>query len=258
MFQMVENLEFRRVNDPFLNTCTLHEDKKEIRSSQNVLVFADKTRNLYEMDKAKYNQLLTENITKSYKLAHSNIVNNIIEDTKTVADTLDIADRMTTMAKNEAFITLKDHKSNFENNPKCRLINLAKSKLRRISKAYLHEINTNIRALTHVKQWRKTSTVIELFKNITHKCKHTFLPFNIVDFYPSISEDLLKKALTWASKITKILIQHIEVIMHARKSLLFSNERPWAKKDNSTTFHVSMGSFDGAEILRTARSVHFQ
>ena len=63
MFQMIENLEFRRVNDPFVNT--LHEDKKKIRSSQNVLVFADKTRNLYEMDKSKYNQFLTENITKS-------------------------------------------------------------------------------------------------------------------------------------------------------------------------------------------------
>ena len=161
---------------------------------------------------------------------------------------MDINDRVTTTTKNEAFVTLKDHKSNFGNNPKCRLINPAKSELGRICKAYLDEINTNIRALSHVNQWRNTSTVINWFKNITDKCKHTFLSFDIVDFYPFISEDLLKKPLALASGITKILIQHIEAIMHASKSLLFSNEWPWVKKDSSTTFDVSMGSFDGAEI----------
>ena len=35
------------------------------------------------------------------------------------------------MKKREAFISLKDHKENFENNPKCRLINPAKKRLRK-------------------------------------------------------------------------------------------------------------------------------
>ena len=189
-------------------------------------------------------------VFKIAKPMGSNKVNNITEDTKTIADSLDITDWMTTMAKNEAFITNKVHKSNFENNPKCRLINPAKSELGRISKAYLDEINTKIRTLTRVNQWRNTSTVIDWFKNITDKCKHTFLTFDIVDFYPSISKDLLKKAPTWASWITKTSIQHTEVIMHARKFLLFSNERPWVKKDSSPTFDVSMGSFNGAKICK--------
>ena len=38
--------------------------------------------------------------------------------------------------------------------------------------------------------------------------------------------------------------------MHARKSLLLSNERPWVKTDSFTPFDVSMGSCDGAEIWK--------
>ena len=45
------------------------------------------------------------------------------------------------MKKREAFISLKDHKENFENNPKCRLINPAKSDSGKISKLILDKIN---------------------------------------------------------------------------------------------------------------------
>ena len=35
---------------------------------------------------------------------------------------------------------------------------------------------------------------------------------------------------------------------HARKSVLFNSNKPWVKRDNHTTFDVTMGSFDGAEV----------
>ena len=35
--------------------------------------------------------------------------------------------------------------------------------------------------------------------------------------------------------------------MHSRKSLLFNNNKAWIKKDNSS-FDVTMGSYDGAEV----------
>jgi hypothetical protein len=41
------------------------------------------------------------------------------------------------MKKREAFITLKDHQENFENNPKCRLINPAKIESGKLSKVIL-------------------------------------------------------------------------------------------------------------------------
>ena len=36
--------------------------------------------------------------------------------------------------------------------------------------------------------------------------------------------------------------------MHARKSLLFDKNTPWCKKDNSTLFDETMGSYNGAEV----------
>lgn len=45
------------------------------------------------------------------------------------------------MAHREAFISLKDQKENFENNPKCRLIDPAQNSLVLISKQILDSIN---------------------------------------------------------------------------------------------------------------------
>ena len=44
-------------------------------------------------------------------------------------------------------------------------------------------------------QWKDTSEVINWFNKIEEKSKHTFMVFDIKDFYPSISKYLLQKAL---------------------------------------------------------------
>ena len=88
------------------------------------------------------------------------------------------------MKKREAFISLKDHKENFENNPKCRLINPAKSDTGKISKLILDEINTQLRTILNVNQWRNTQNVIDWFGNIEEKTRrrHSFISFDIIDF----------------------------------------------------------------------------
>ena len=58
------------------------------------------------------------------------------------------------------FITLKDQKENFLNNPKTRLLYPAKNELGRISKAILDKINLNLRNATKVNQWKNTNDVI--------------------------------------------------------------------------------------------------
>ena len=73
--------------------------------------------------------------------------------------------------------------------------------------------------------------------------------FDIVDFYPSISENLLDQALSWASNLADISDEGISVIKHARKSLFFNHGKPWIK-NNSDLFDVTMGSYDGAEICK--------
>ena len=63
--KMIEMIEFRRVADPFQQR--LRSDIQKIRASPDIIVPADKTRNLYEVNKEQYTKLLSNNITKHYK-----------------------------------------------------------------------------------------------------------------------------------------------------------------------------------------------
>ena len=101
---------------------------------------------------------------------------------------------------NQSFVTLKDHKENFENAPKCRLINPAKSTIGRVSKLeILERVNNELRRSTNVQQWRNTQSVIDWLNALENKNKCTFIQFDIVDFYPSITENLqLMDAINYA------------------------------------------------------------
>lgn len=89
-------------------------------------MFADKSRNIYESPPDVYDKTLKENITKTYKLGSDDMIDDINYELLNIASDLNISDRIETMAKREAFITVKDHKENFEKSPKFRLINPAK------------------------------------------------------------------------------------------------------------------------------------
>ena len=98
------------------------------------------------------------------------------------------------------FIALKDHKPNFLNNTKVRILNPAKNELGKISKSILDRKNTRLQNLTKVNQWKDTSKVIEWFKSIGNKQKDKFILFGIKDFYPTITKDLLTKCLKFAEE----------------------------------------------------------
>merc|ERR1712019_193061 len=89
-------------------------------------------------------------------------------EAKNIATDLNLADRIEQIAEREAFVTLKDHKENFENNPKCRLINPSKSEIGIISKHHLQEINKDLRSKTKYLQWTNTQSVLRWFENIQH------------------------------------------------------------------------------------------
>ena len=220
----------------------------KIRASTNVFVPADKTRNIYEMNPAAYSKLLTENVTNIYKHAEEGTVNAINDDLMQLASKLDISGRVDRTSENPAFITLKDHKPNFENHPKCRLINPSKSSLGKVSKVILDRINNDICDQVHVNQWRNSTDVISWFINIKDKSRKSFISYDIVDFYPSISESLLDQAIEWAKQHSEISDQNIQVIKHARKSLLHHDGTAWRKRNSDSTFDVTMGSYDGAEV----------
>ena len=134
-----------------------------------------------------------------------------------------------------------------DDKPTCRLINPAKSEMGVISKNILDKINNQIRRDTGYNQWKNTAEVIEWFNRLPDKRKRTFIQFDIESFYPSIKLETLIKALTWAQTIVNISPMEREIIMHARRSLLFHVGATWIKKDGSD-FDVTMGSYDVAEV----------
>ena len=127
MLKLIEGLEFTTPNDDFQRTLKSGIDR--IKKSSAVFVPADKTRSLYEMDAQQYEKLLCENVTKHYRHAPEEAYSSVNREAHRIATELKVADRMDSLARSEAFITLKDHKDNFLNKLPCRLINPAKSEI---------------------------------------------------------------------------------------------------------------------------------
>ena len=107
-----------------------------------------------------YNVLLHKNITKTYKKVNPNVANSIELEAKSLSKKLQLDDRINTTARREAFITLKDHKPNFDNNPTCRLINPTKAEIGKISKRILDRINTKVVHTLQLNQWKNTKAVL--------------------------------------------------------------------------------------------------
>ena len=73
-----------------------------------------------------------------------------------------------------------------------------------------------------------------------------FLQLDIEEFYPSITEELFNKALSWASSICTVSGDDHKIIHNASKSLLFSQGVTWTK--SSGLFDITMGAYHGAEV----------
>ena len=115
LYNLVSNIQFSPRRNTFQQQ--LARDVKEISTSKNVLVSADKSTNLYSMSREGYKKLLNENITKNYKKSCDEIKHTINLEGKGITSKLELDDRMETYAEREAFITLKDHKDNFKSKP---------------------------------------------------------------------------------------------------------------------------------------------
>ena len=105
--------------------------------------------------------------------------------------------RMQTNGENNCFISLKDRKGNFQNNPTVRLINPAKNEFGKTSRFILDGINKNIRENLQIK-----------------KHLHRFVIFDIKNFYSSIKEKLLIKALKFAESYTDMSDEEKRKINH--------------------------------------------
>ena len=140
--------------------------------------------------------------------------------------------RMMRNGKNECFITLEDHKTNFKNNPKERLITPAKNLENQIKPRDSLRIN----------QWNDVSEVTERLLKITDKSRYKFAS-------SSISEKLLANALNFVKEITDISREGIQIMYRARKLFLFGNEKLWIKRGGNR-FYVPIVPYNGAEVCK--------
>ena len=110
------------------------------------------------------------------------------------------------------------------------MINPTKNELGKISKKIIVQINQEILKKTDVNQWKTRSNLINWFNNIENKKNCSFIQFDIKEFYPSITEEILEKAISFAKSLMDIGDHKIRKIKHCRKSILFHNDVAWKKK----------------------------
>ena len=88
------------------------------------------------------------------------------------------------------------------------VINPTSNNLGKVSKRILDMVNNECRDTSGVNQWRSTQDVLKWFSDVHSanptKDKAKFLQFDICEFYPSITEDLLRNSLNFAKSHTPI------------------------------------------------------
>ena len=82
----------------------------------------------------------------------------------------------------------------------------------KVSKQIIDAINQELRRKLCLTVWRNSTEVVGWFKNIPDKEKCTLTCFDIVEFYPSISRDLLRRALEFAKQRIPISNEQTEIM----------------------------------------------
>ena len=244
LLKIIENIKFNKNTNEFQNT--LKKDSMDIKSEEKVYLSSDKTDNFYKIDPVEYNKLLENNITANYKKSSDVKFEQVTSDDVNLTKLLEIDDRVYKTTKRQAFVTLKDHKPNFRNNPKCRLLNPTKTELGRVSKQKTDKINSILREKLGFNQWRNTKSAVKWYINLRQKHKLSFIQLDVDGFYGSISEKLFLEALEWAEKYVDISDEDKKILIQSKKSFLFHKDRPWEKKGEGD-FNITEGSLDGAE-----------
>ena len=226
----------------------MYEDMRRFKESESIFVKSDKSGNLYEIEKGKYKQMMFNEVVKNYKKAPPDLEKELNSEAKMLAHRLGIVDRVEKYNTKNCFITIKDHKSDFKTNSECRLINPVKTQIGRVSKIIVQEICDSLRLALNINQWRSTKDCIKRFEEYEKNDRCSFIKYDIREFYPSITERTLDRALNLAKEYMVIPLDKVEIIKHCCKTLLYYEDSIWIKKGEGGNFDDSIGAYDGAEI----------
>ena len=128
MYNLVGNIEFQHCKNKFQEK--LANDIKNLKSSEKFVIPADKTSNFYKVDEPTISCLL---ITSQRSTRSPNTKLLIDKETRRLSKSINLDDRMQVHTTTDCFLTLKDQKPDFRTNPKCRLINPAKTDLGKVT-----------------------------------------------------------------------------------------------------------------------------
>ena len=109
-----------------------------------------------------------------------------------------------------------------------------------ISKCIIQNIVNSVKKANHCNLWENSYETIEWFKGIKNKSKATFIQFDIIDFYPSITRNLLIDSINYARKYIDITNEQYEIILACRKTVIKNNDSTWVK-NGLENFDVPMG-----------------
>ena len=103
----------------------------------------------------------------------------------------------------------------------------------------------------HSNLWRNSYDTIEWFRKIKNKSKATFMQFDIIDFYPSITKNTLIDRINYARKYVDITKEQYEIILACRKTVLRNNRSTWVKSGshNSDVLMEGYGSSQIADLV---------
>lgn len=135
LWMLVKNVEFRTNVDGHMKK--LYTIVNKVRNETDILVKADKTRNYYRMSAETYKRLHTEELSKNYKKADATTPNNINKKAKLITDALGLSNRVQKLRTSNSYILIKDHKEDFQSNPKFRLIHGSNQDISRIAQRSL-------------------------------------------------------------------------------------------------------------------------
>ena len=194
--KLVKNVKFKERSNTFMSK--LNMEIKKISSKKELIVPAGKTFNNYLLPTKTYTDLIEKEIQKNYKKEKVKNVQKVEKEHLETAIGLELEDRIFSTTERNAFITLKDHKEDFQVNPAVRLINPMKPDMGQVAMKILDRVVKDIRTKTKLKQHTNTGEVISWFNSLGNKKNLKFIIFDIDSFYPSITPELLDKALGWA------------------------------------------------------------
>ena len=167
MLDLIRNIKFKDNTKSSFQRKLDVDIKSKIKKPNSLLIPADKTTNYYEMNTSAYNKLMKESVTKTYKKSSGKVVEKLNAQSAKIAEHLKLDDRIEKLAE-EAFLTLKDHKSTFHDHSTCRLINPSKSEIGVISKSILDD-------KTKINQWKNTSSFLKWLNSLQQKESLSFM-----------------------------------------------------------------------------------